>query len=61
MEWTEDASIACIFVAVVDEYTDVTSLQYFRSGTNHILLNIGWKPLVNVSNAMVISPEFAKS
>uniref|UniRef100_F1KVP1 Exostosin-2 n=1 Tax=Ascaris suum TaxID=6253 RepID=F1KVP1_ASCSU len=61
VEWTEDASIACIFVAVVDEYTDVTSLQYFRSGTNHILLNIGWKPLVNVSNAMVISPEFAKS
>ncbi|VDM27849.1 unnamed protein product [Toxocara canis] len=61
VEWTEDAAIACLFIAVVDEHTKLSSLPYFRSGTNHLLLNVGSKPLANISNAMVVSSEFAKT
>ncbi|VDK52098.1 unnamed protein product [Anisakis simplex] len=61
-EVTNSATNACLFVGIVDQHTNFASLPHFHTlGNNHLLINVGSKPLKNVSNAIVVSSVFSES
>uniref|UniRef100_A0A0N5AV68 Exostosin domain-containing protein n=1 Tax=Syphacia muris TaxID=451379 RepID=A0A0N5AV68_9BILA len=57
-EATTSPTSACIFIAFVEDNMKISELSFWRSGTNHVLLNFGKSDIKSPENAVVVSSVF---